>query len=574
MKALNGNLLEFGDFQLDKGKKILRRSGEILPLPPKAVELLAVLAENQGEVLTKADLMEKIWGDAFVEEGVLTQNVYLLRKTLGKNNPIKNIPRRGYVFQADVKAINPNGLTPKFEKNEAETIVERHVFEKIRVEEIETEAAKRESSGNAKSKPKKLPILTALVFAAAILIALTVSAYLYFRGDSRQPMNDAAPPIKLKAVSTPSAVKTLAVLPLKSADEKFAAVFSNNLSVRLGSQNKFNVKPFDLVEEYLKNGAELKTDFVLEGEVLTRNNLYAANVRLFDTKAGVEIWRQKFEFNNQNQLEDAITNQVGRQIFSKLTEAEREAISRRLPTNFDAYTNFQKGYRLWRSRKDGTKYFARAIELDQNFARGYAGLASQKMTQGGKNSLATKETEALLQTAFELDEHLADAYAAQGFVRIFHYRDWEGAEKSLKNALELDANNVNAHHWLAVFYSIHRRLDDAKAEMRAALELDPTNPTLLADFGQLHYFAGERDLALKFIENALLLDPNHFFAKEYLTKINQQQEIKDKEAVLQQLSKADEENAFTLPYINVDPFYDSLRDEPRFRKILRNLNLK
>ena len=85
------------------------------------------------------------------------------------------------------------------------------------------------------------------------------------------------------------------------------------------------------------------------------------------------------------------------------------------------------------------------------------------MMQGVKDSPAAKEAEELLLKAFELDENSADAYAGQGFIRIFHHRDWEGAEKSLKNALELDANNVNAHHWLAVFYSIHRRLDEAKA---------------------------------------------------------------------------------------------------------------
>ena len=77
--------------------------------------------------------------------------------------------------------------------------------------------------------------------------------------------------------------------------------------------------------------------------------------------------------------------------------------------------------------------------------------------------------------AFALDENLADAYAVQGFLRIFHHRDWAGAEASLQNALALDAGNVNARHWLAIFYSIHRRLDEAKAEMQKALELDPTN---------------------------------------------------------------------------------------------------
>lgn len=579
MQALNGNLLEFGDFQLDTGKKILRREGEIVALPLKAVELLSALAENPGEVVAKADLMEKVWADAFVEDSVLTQNIYLLRKTLGKNDLIKNVPRRGYIFNADVKTIYENGLTHPIETNGAETVIERHLFEKISLEEIEGDAETRRQ-GDAEKERNLLSFIpasprfrvSALIVAVAVLLGLTVSAYFYFREDSRQTVGS-VPPVKYKTVSAPSVVKTLAVLPLRSANEKLAAEFSNNLSIRLGSQNKFTVKPYELVKEYLQTDADLKTDFVLDGGVEAKTGLYSANVRLLDVKTGAEIFGQKFEFDNQIQLEDAVANRVGKEIFERLTDAEREAVSRRLPSNFSAYINFLKGFRLWRNRQDGSKYFEKAIELDQSFARAYVGLASQKMFQGVKDSPAAKETDELLRKAFELDDNSADAYAAQGFIRIFHHRDWAGAEKSLKNAIALDANNVNAHHWLAVFYSIHRRLDEAKAEMQTALELDPTNPTLLADLGQIHYFAGETDSAIKYCEKAIFFDPHHIFANEYLSKIKNPQQINDIEQALQELSRFANENHFTLPYINVDPVYDSLRGEPGFQEILQKMNL-
>lgn len=192
---------------------------------------------------------------------------------------------------------------------------------------------------------------------------------------------------------------------------------------------------------------------------------------------------------------------------------------------------------------------------------------------GAKGSPAAKETQELLQKAIALDENSADAYAVQGFIRIFHYRDWGGAEKSLKNAVELDANNISARHWLGVFYSIHRRLDEAKAEMHRALELDPTNATLLADIGQLHYFAGEAESAAAYCQRALAFDPTHGFANQYLAQIKGSAKIHDREAVFAQLKTAAAENAFDLVYVNVDPRYDSLRSEPRFQEILREMNL-
>jgi len=570
MQALNGNLIEFGEFRLDVTKKILWRESEVVPLPLKAVELLCVLVENRGEVINKIVLMEQVWKDSFVEDSVLTQNIYLLRKTLqsgGAENLIKNVPRRGYLFNGEVREAVAFA-------NGAEFVIERHLFEKISLEETDVKDAeiKRATLPTTAASPRRR--ISASIFAVAILLGLTVGAYFYFRADSRQTATIPAPPIKLKTVSAaPSSVKMLAILPLKSSDESFASGFSNDLSVRLGSQNKFTIKPFALVKEYEKNGAEVAADFILDGDVRAKNNMFGANIRLLDTKTGVEIWTNKFEFDNLIQLQDAIANQVSKEISNQLTDAERETISKRLPTNLAAYENFQNGYQLWRSRKDGTAYFQKAIELDQSFAKAYAILANVKATGGVKDSPLAKEAEKLLQKAFELDENLADAYAVQGFIQIFHQHDWENAEKSLQNALALDANNVNAHHWLAVYYSIHRRLDEAKAEMHKALETDPTNPTLLGDLGQLHYFAGEKDLAIKYCENALIFDPDHIFANSYLAQINQPQEIKDKEAALKQLEQIAQENSFALPYINIDSRYDSLRDEPRFQQILRKINL-
>ena len=109
--------------------------------------------------------------------------------------------------------------------------------------------------------------------------------------------------------------------------------------------------------------------------------------------------------------------------------------------------------------------------------------------------------------------------------------------------------------------------------MNAALEIDPTNPTLLADLGQLYYFAGDNETAKRYCRQTLALNANHQFANYYLNQINQPSDIADKEAVLKQLNQAADIGDFMILYINVVPRYASLRDELRFQKILRKINL-
>lgn len=95
-------LYEFGEFRLDTKERVLFRQDETIILAAKVFDTLETLVKKQGSIVSKNDLMEEIWSDSFVEEGNLTQNIYLLRQTLGKEF-IETVPRRGYRFTAPVK---------------------------------------------------------------------------------------------------------------------------------------------------------------------------------------------------------------------------------------------------------------------------------------------------------------------------------------------------------------------------------------------------------------------------------------------------------------------------------------
>src|SRR5437660_2955863 len=107
--AKNGIRYEFGEFRLDAAQRVIFRAGRAVPLAPKVLETLLALVERSGTLVTKDELMARLWPDTFVEEANLTQNVFQLRKVLGegqdKTNYIETVPRRGYRFMGEVKTL-------------------------------------------------------------------------------------------------------------------------------------------------------------------------------------------------------------------------------------------------------------------------------------------------------------------------------------------------------------------------------------------------------------------------------------------------------------------------------------
>src|SRR5688572_24371610 len=110
-EVVNGQYL-FGEFELDADRRLLLKNGEQVPLNPKAFDLLRTLVENRGQVLTKNELLDRVWANQFVEENNLTVHVAALRKALGEQRDdhryIVTVPGKGYSFVAQVNG-NTNG---------------------------------------------------------------------------------------------------------------------------------------------------------------------------------------------------------------------------------------------------------------------------------------------------------------------------------------------------------------------------------------------------------------------------------------------------------------------------------
>jgi Tol biopolymer transport system component/DNA-binding winged helix-turn-helix (wHTH) protein len=127
-------IIRFGDFLLDVGERRLARGDEPIQLMPKVFDLLAALATNHGRLLTKTELMDLVWPDVAVEESNLTNNIAILRKTLGPDADgksfIETVTRHGYRFNG-VKPPEPSFLAS------GSLTIERHSITRIVTEEIE-----------------------------------------------------------------------------------------------------------------------------------------------------------------------------------------------------------------------------------------------------------------------------------------------------------------------------------------------------------------------------------------------------------------------------------------------------
>ena len=117
MRSGVNNLYEFGDFQLNVRNGTLWRNSDVVPLSPKSAELLQLLIERRGQIVSKQEIFDSVWSDTFVEEGVLTQNIYTLRGKLGLDEEgrqfIETVPRRGYRFAGRLKDISSDPVAAR-----------------------------------------------------------------------------------------------------------------------------------------------------------------------------------------------------------------------------------------------------------------------------------------------------------------------------------------------------------------------------------------------------------------------------------------------------------------------------
>ena len=482
----------FGPFHLDTTERVLRREGTIVVLAPKAFEILAVLVQNSGHVVSKEDLIQAVWPDTFVEENNLTVHISALRKSLDEGL-IETIPRRGYRFTAAITQAAQLGSVSE----PAPALLIHEVTRTDIVVEDATQHSRR---------------AWFVTIGASIAAALGGVAYLRLR----------------PALPLESAVAILPFRPIGGAPE-IGLGLADSLITRLGGGGRINVRPTASVRRFtgtntdpVAAGHQLGVDCVLDGSVQQEGDRIRLSVQLIRVADGKQIWGETFdqEFRSIFGIEDEISKQVASALSAKL-RVDGSIASRSTP-NSDAYRLFLIGRHLikqWNHPQvlKGIKLTEECVAKDPNFAAGYSTIALGYQFLSLYGGMETREALTKIrlyaQKALALDDNLAEAHSQMAMVKIVGDWDWAGGEREWRRALELDPNDMGGLDGKATQEICMGQFDECLKTRIKLRDLDPTLPVGHLGPSWPLYYSGRYEESMVHVRRALELDPQ--FARGY-----------------------------------------------------------
>jgi len=535
----------FGPFRVDPSRRLLLRDNEVVPLAPKAFEMLLLLVENVGQVLEKRELLENLWPGSIVEEANLTQTIYLLRRALAEGSDgqqyIETMPKRGYRFVAEVEesreessvSVEPiqNGSLPV--PMSSDEVEEADLIQKA----IPAPAA------TVTARPLWRTILT--FGGLALLAGLLIWAVHPWLAQKQ------VPPV------AKGTVHSLAVLPFKplgsEADDNYLGLgMADVLITRLSELNQIVVQPYSAVRKYndgnihpIEVGRELKVDAVLEGTLQKQGDRLRVTWRLHDIRDGHTLWSGKFDesFTDIFKVQDSMSEQIAQALALNLSREQRNLIFKRYTENSLAYELYLKGRFWWSKRtitglKKGIGYFEQAIAQEPDYALAYAGLADcyniLSILEAMPPQEAFLKARSSALKALELDSTLAEAHTSLGWIKWVYEWDWEGAEYEFKHAVELSPTYAVGHDWYGVCLAQRGRFDEALAALRQAEQLDPISLVIQVHIGWVYFYTGKYDLAIERYHRVLEMDPNYAWAHLHLSQAYEQSGKRD-EAIAEML---------------------------------------
>jgi DNA-binding winged helix-turn-helix (wHTH) protein/TolB-like protein/cytochrome c-type biogenesis protein CcmH/NrfG len=525
---VNGHsaLREFGKFRLDLEKKILWLGRDPIGLPLKAVELLCVLVERHGQVVSKDEIWHEVWNDAFLEETNVTHNIYLLRKTFkdhGEPELIKTIPRRGYRFTGEVRQL-PDG----------EIVIERHGLTRTLIE-IDHE----DDNGGARLPKSLLAFATNRPFVTVLTLGLVL---LLFGGGFLLWDRSAR-------VGSEQRIRSIAVLPLKSFDrnddDSLRLRITDALITRLGGMKAVAVRPTSAVIPFANDdgdpvaiAAKLKTDAVLDGRIQQEGDRVRVTLQLISVRDGRQLWSEQFDglANHLLELQDDISNKVS----GSLDQPESQQLLAKAPTDIpEAYEAYLKGRYFWAKRDEASlrkalDFFREAVALDPKFSEAYSGIADTQLVLYDQNievnSEIISQAKETLHQALLIKPDSAAALSTLGSIQMTYDWDWKDAEESLRLATESDPNSPVIWTRYGGLLMKVGRFDESIAAIQRAVELDPLSLIANVNLG-MAYFCKKDFAAADLQFNRTLEINDQFGVTHWMLSRSLWQEARKPEAV-------------------------------------------
>jgi TolB-like protein/DNA-binding winged helix-turn-helix (wHTH) protein/Tfp pilus assembly protein PilF len=540
--------VEFGRFRLLPHRRELRADGVAVELGGRALDVLMALTEARGALVTKDEIMARVWPGTVVEENNLVVQISALRKALGEDRDIiRTVSGRGYRFTAEIRSsvadpdaateLEPSVAPDTSASSNLPTPVPGVIGRETELEEVSDARAGLVVLPDARTSPKGSlrPLAWRLfAFALALVVVAALSWILHSRNQAS------------------SRIRSLAVLPLESlsgdaSQDYFADGMTDELITDLGQISalrvisRTSIMTFKHAHKLLPEIArELNVEAVVEGTVLRSGERVRITAQLIRVPVERHIWAQSFEGDLRDTLvlQKSVARSIAGQIQATLSDHEQAALEHSKVVNAEAYEAYLKGRYFWNKRTgDGLtkaiEYFDYAIEKNPRYAEAYTGLGDAYALSGdweygilSPQDAFPKAKMAVIK-ALALDDNLAEAHTSLAFILDLYDWDWESAEKEYKRAIALNPGYATAHHWYAWHLIVMGRNSEGIAALRKAESLDPLSLIISADLADALCIAHLYDESIQQSHSTLEMDPNFAIAHYELGQAFEQKRMHD-----------------------------------------------
>ena len=480
-KAGRSRSYRFGSFEFDPQTGELRKQGLRIRLEGQPVAILTLLLERPNEVVTREELQKRLWpGDTFVDfEQSLNAAVRRLRLALddSADSPryVETLTRRGYRWVAPVLGISG---------------VEIDVASPGRIAVINRQPQLRKAVW--------------IAIAGAVALAILITAWGLFRSHSGTDR------------------VMLAVLPFQNLSddqqqEYFADGMTEEMITQLGGLNpqRLGVIARTSAMQYKAShkgtgqiARELNANYLLEGSVRREGQRIRVAARLIQASDQADIWADSYDSDIGDilKVQSELARAIAVQIRLQLPRQTEQRLSNSPRVNALAHDAYLQGQQAWNLRdKEGTarsiQQFQHAIEIDPNYATAFAALARAYALSPVVGYLTAAEAMPKARDAAAraiwLDDSLAEGHSMMGFIKAHYEYDWPTAGHEFQRALKLNPSDSFAHLFYSNSYLSPLGLhEDAIAEMKNAIALDPFSPRIQSFLGRTYIWARRYDDAL------------------------------------------------------------------------------
>ncbi|MEY2500172.1 MAG: eukaryotic-like serine/threonine-protein kinase [Verrucomicrobiota bacterium] len=334
-----------------------------------------------------------------------------------------------------------------------------------------------------------------------------------------------------------ASAKSIAVLPFENLSEDaesayFALGVQDEIVSRLAKIGELKVISRSSTERFASSPKNLRevaqqlgVAHLLQGRVQKIGDSVRVNVQLTNATTNEHVWSETYDrkLTDVFLVETEIAKAVGDKLRARLSGLEQSAIAARRTENPAAHQFYIKGRFFWNKRtaadlNKAIGYLNQAIAADPGYALAYAGLADAYLLSpffgAGTPEESYPRAKAAAIKAVQLDETLAEAHIAHAEAVRLCDMDLAGADVEFRRGLELDPNYATGHQWYGngVLTGLGR-FDEAIAELKRALELDPLSIIINADLGTAYTFARRYDEAIEQYNKTLEMDPAFYYAR-------------------------------------------------------------